>query len=57
MDQVSSMTKWYEARVRFPICHKVVKLFMDENKRDKARAQVEYSQTWLGRKEAYYFTC
>lgn len=51
MDQAPTMTKWCEVRVRFPIWHKVAKLYLDENKRDQGRAQVESSQTWLARKE------
>lgn len=45
------MTKRCEVRVKFPVWYKVAKLYLDENKRDQGRAQVECSQTWLGRRE------
>lgn len=32
-DQVLSMTKWCEVRVRYPICYKVAKLYLDEKER------------------------
>lgn len=55
MDQVPSMTKWCEVRIRFPICYKVAELYLDENKRDQGRAQVECSQSWLGKKQTVLF--
>lgn len=54
-DQVPSMTKGGEVRIRFPICYKVAKLYLDENKRDHGRAQVECTQSWLGKKWTVLF--
>lgn len=55
MDQVLSMTKRCEVRVRFPICYKAAKLYLDENKRDPGSTRVECDQTWLDRKETAFY--
>lgn len=55
MDQVPSMTKGCNVPIRFSIGYKVAKLYLDENKRDQGRAQVECSQSWLGKKQTVFY--